>query len=184
MKPVSRVVFLAAALVVLVTAGGRCPAGELHGSEMFRSDDRFSESIDMLFDVEQGGELSLGTTNGSVRVRTWSRDQIRLVVTKSTTASGPYNARTILEDFLVQARHQGKNLRLTGKADSENCRKSVGVTFTVWVPRNFNVAIDTGDGDVELGKLNGSFSARTARGRISFQCEPSGMDIEVENNTG
>jgi hypothetical protein len=59
----------------------------------------------------------------------------------------------------------------------------VGVTFTVWVPKNYNVDINTGEGNVDIGKLNGSFSAKTANGKISFECEPNGMDIEVEHRT-
>jgi hypothetical protein len=104
-------------------------------------------------------------------------------VTKTTDASSSYNAQTILEDFLVLARHKGKDLDLQAKAKSENCRKSVGVTFTVWVPQNYNVDVNTGDGNVDIGKLNGSFSAKTANGKISFECEPNGMDIEVEDHT-
>jgi hypothetical protein len=188
MNPAKRAILLIVVLSISLTAG-LCPAGEprltdLQGDGLFRSGNSFSESIDMLFDVKQGGELSLGTTNGSVQIKTWSKDQIRLVVTKTTAASSPFNARTILENFLVQARHKGRNLELTATAHTENCRNSVGVTFTVWVPRNYNVAINTGDGNVDIGKINGSFSAKTAKGKITFECEPNGMDIEIQDNTG
>jgi len=60
----------------------------------------------------------------------------------------------------------------------------VGVNFTVWVPKNYNVAINTGEGNVDIGKINGSFSAKTAKGKITFECEPTGMDIEVQDKTG
>jgi hypothetical protein len=184
-KTMVLVAFLCALGVALI---GQAMAGgteyrDLNTSEFLKRGGHYTESIDMLFDVKQGGELSLGTTNGSVQIKTWSRNQVRLVVTKTTNASSPYNARTILENFLVQARHQGKDLQLKALANTEACKQSVGVTFTVWVPQNYNVAIDTGDGNVDIGKLNGSFSAKTGNGKISFECEPEGMDIEVEDHT-
>ena len=188
MNPARSFILLAVVLAVSLAFAGQCAAGDpayndLETTGLFKKGDSFSESIDMLFDVEQGGALSLGTTHGSVKINTWSKDQIRLVVTKTTAAESSFNARTILEDFLVQARHKGKDLHLTARADSEACRKSVGVTFTVWVPKNYNVAINTGEGNVDIGKLNGSFSAKTAKGKITFECEPNGMDIEIQDNT-
>jgi hypothetical protein len=189
MNPAKSFILLAIVFAVSLVIAGFCAAGDptyndLQSTGLFKKGHNFSESIDMLFDVEQGGALSLGTTNGSVRIKTWSKDQIRLVVTKTTAAESSFNAQTILEDFLVQARHKGKDLHLTAMAYSETCRSSVGVTFTVWVPKNYNVAIDTGDGNVDIGKINGSFSAKTAKGKITFECEPNGMDIEVRDKTG
>ena len=106
------------------------------------------------------------------------------IVTKTTDAGNSFSARTILEDFLVQASHRGKDLELKGKAYTSACRNSVGGTFTVWGPKNYNVAINTGEGNVDIGKINGSFSAKTAKGKITFECEPTGMDIEVQDRTG
>jgi hypothetical protein len=188
MKLVIRAIFVATLCALSIAFVGQAVAGgttyrDLQTNEFLKRGSHYTESIDMLFDVKQGGELSLGTTNGSVRINTWAKDQVRLVVTKTTNAADPYNARTILESFLVQAKHQGKNLDLKALANTEACKQSVGVTFTVWVPKNYNVAINTGDGNVDIGKLNGSFSAKTGKGKISFECEPEGMDIEVEDHT-
>jgi DUF4097 and DUF4098 domain-containing protein YvlB len=118
-----------------------------------------------------------------VKINTWKKNQIRLLITKTTRAESPYNARTILEDFLVQAKHKGKDLDLQAIANSETCKKSVGVTFEVWVPKDYNVAINTGSGNVDIGKINGSFTAKTGNGKISFECDPDGMDIEVEDKS-
>lgn len=172
----------------MLAAGGSALAGgqsysALDGGNLLKKGAHYTESIDMMFDVMKGGALSLGTTNGSVRIKTWSRNQVRLVITKTTSAASPYNARTILEDFLVQARHEGGDLDLKAVANSESCKKSVGVTFEVWVPEDYNVVINTGKGDVDIGKISGSFSAKTGDGKISFECDPDGMDIEVEDKS-
>ncbi len=188
MNSAKRSLFLFLVLALTTLSGTLLVAGEQHfdplrTGELFKKGNDYAESIDMMFDVVQGGALSLGTTNGSVKVNTWSRDQIRVVITKTTRAGSPYNARTILEDFLVQARHRGKNLELQGVANSESCKNAVGVTFEVWVPENYSVDIKTGKGDVDIGKITGTFSAKTGNGRISFECDPDGMDIEVEDRS-
>lgn len=188
MNSAKRSLFLFLVLALTISAGGSLFAGDRHfdplrTGELLKKGNDYAESIDMMFDVVQGGALSLGTTNGSVKVNTWSRDQIRLLITKTTRAGSPYNARTILENFLVQARHEGKNLELQGVANSESCKNGVGVTFEVWVPKNYSVDINTGKGDVDIGKITGTFSAKTGNGKISFECDPDGMDIEVEDKS-
>ena len=188
MRAATRTVFLVAVLLVIAIAGaavaGESPYRALQGNQLFKKGSDYTELIDVLFDVNQGGELLLGTTNGSVKINTWSKDQIRLVITKTTNAATPFNARTILEDFLVQTRHQGKTFHLLAEANTEACKNSVGVSFTVWVPENYRVNVETGDGNVDIGKLTGTFSAKTANGKITFECDPNGMDIEVEDKTG
>jgi hypothetical protein len=191
MSPVKRLVrilLLVVVSTVVLTVSGVVSAGDqtfraLTAGELFKKGPQYTESIDMMFDVTQGGALSLGTTNGSVRINTWSRNQIRLVITKTMNAESPFNARTILEDFLVQARHKGRDLDLQAVAGSESCKNTVGVTFEVWVPQDYNVDINTGSGNVDIGKISGSFSAKTGDGKISFECDPEGMDIEVEDNS-
>jgi hypothetical protein len=45
------------------------------------------------------------------------------------------------------------------------------------------VDINTGKGNVDIGKISGSFCAKTGNGKISFECDPEGMDIEVEDRS-
>jgi hypothetical protein len=59
----------------------------------------------------------------------------------------------------------------------------VGVTFSLWVPRSYNVDIKTRRGSIDIGKLNGSFNAYTSDGKITFECDPEAVDIEVEDKT-
>lgn len=188
MDSANRTMILLVILTIVLATGSMALAGvpdyrALVTGELFKKGPHYTESIDMMFDVNRGGELSLGTTNGSVRINTWTKNQIRLVITKTTRAKDAYNARTILEDFLVQARHKGRDLDLQAIANSETCKNSVGVTFEVWVPKDYNVAIDTGSGNVDIGKINGSFTAKTGNGKISFECDPDGIDIEVEDKS-
>lgn len=181
-----------ALLFMLVSMFQARPAGagdkaclDLCGDEVCRCGNTFTQSTDVLFDVDSGGVLRLGTTRGSVTINTWTKDKIRVVITKTTQASNSSTALSILKDFLVQASQQGDDLNVNARARTETSDESVGVTFKVWVPQNCNVAVETGKGSIGIGKLTGKFSARTLEGKITLECDPdAGLDIEVEDRTG
>jgi hypothetical protein len=172
----SLVTLMATAAVASRTSGLQKGAMEVLGQS-------YVESIDVLFDVGAGGRLSLGTTMGSIRVQTWSRDQIRLVVTKSTRAADVDAARRMLAMFSVRARHGGRDLALKARARSKECAKAVGVEFTIWVPKSYNLNIKTKNGSIELPEVDGTFSAHTDDGTITLDCDTETLDIEVEDKS-
>jgi hypothetical protein len=165
---------------------GRGPTGQFvrEAVKLLLKDHTYTESAEMLFDVKSGGALSLGTTNGSIRVATWEKEKIRLVITKTARASCAFDAKALLAKFLVQTKCEGKDLHLVAKAQTKECKETVGVTFTVWVPRSYNVDIKTEAGSIDIGRLNGKFSAHTNDGKITLDYNPDdGLDIEVEDRT-
>lgn len=177
------------AFVFLVTLAGSAGATRYSTGDDFtvkRSDLRMTsggsyvESIDMLFDVEQGGVLILGTSHGSVAVRTWPYAKVRMVVSKSASVDSEIDARRIFDMFRVQALRGGADLKFTARARTAEAAENVGVTFTIWVPRSYNVDIKTKSGNIELPELGGRFSAHTSDGRISVDCDPEDVDIEVD----
>jgi hypothetical protein len=176
----NRRIVLVVALVILVMGVAEAQSGGLDGIR----GQSYIESIDMLFTVRSGGQLSLGTSLGSVSVQTWSREQVRLVVTKRTSAADPGAARKILDLFSVRALHGGKDLRLEGLAVTDAAAKAMGVEFTLWVPKSYNLAIETKSGDVLLPEVEGTFTARTDDGRIILDCDTRKLDIEVEDRSG
>ena len=170
------VMLAAASAVAAGTSGLQKGAMEVLGQS-------YVESIDVLYNVGEGGRLSLGTTMGSIRVQTWSRDQIRLVVTKSIHAADVDAARRMLDLFSVRALHGGRNLTLTARAKSTKCAEVVGVEFAIWVPKSYNLDIKTKSGSIELPEVDGTFSAHTEDGTITLDCDAEALDIEVEDNS-
>jgi hypothetical protein len=174
------------ALVAVMIASD--PAAVLAGEDVERElldlrGQSYVESIDMLFNVRSGGSLSLGTVLGSVRVRTWSREQIRLVVTKRTQAADMETARRILDGFSVRALHGGRDLALEGLARTRSAARAMGVEFTLWVPKSYNLEIRTRSGSIALPKVDGKFSAHTDAGTIVLDCDTDEMEIEVEDRS-
>ena len=153
-------------------------------SDLRQTGGAYVESIDMLFNVEPAGVLILGTSLGSVNVRTWPYDKVRLVVDKRAEVDSEIDARRIFDMFRIQARRGGADLKFTARARTSEAAENMGVTFTIWVPRSYNLDIKTKSGDIEIPELEGRFSAHTSDGRIVVDCDPEEVDIEVEDRTG
>jgi len=180
-------ILIGSLLVTLALGASRAHAVDpnaIQRSALEQRGTNYVETMDMLFDVRPGGVLSLGTSIGSVSVQTWSRDQIRLVVTKRVQASDADAARRILDQFSVRALHGGKNLKLKAAAKTQECADVVGVEFTIWVPKSYNLDITTSSGSISLPDVDGTFSARTGDGKISVDCSTDDLDVEVEDRTG
>jgi hypothetical protein len=172
-------------LAVTFIAVGPGAADVLAGGDVLEvRGQSYVESIDMLFNVRSGGRLSLGTAVGSVSVQTWSREQIRLVVTKRTKAADLHTARRILDEFSVRALHGGKDLTLEGRARTLEAATALGVEFTLWVPKSYNLAIRTRSGSIALPEVDGRFSAHTDAGAILLDCDTDELEIEVEDRSG
>ena len=177
------------ALVVLLT--GTAGATSYSTGDDFtvrRSDLRhtggnYVESIDMLFNVDRTGELILGTSLGSVNVRTWPYDKVRMVVSKSANVDNEIDARRIFDMFRIQAMRGGADLKFTARARTDEAAANMGVTFTIWVPRSYNLDIKTRSGDIEIPELEGRFTAHTSDGKIFVDCDPEAVDIEVEDRS-
>jgi hypothetical protein len=86
--------------------------------------------------------------------------------------------------FRIQALRGEGDLTLTAIAGTAECARAVGVTFTVWVPKSYDVKIKTESGDIDIPKMKGRFSAHTSDGKISVDCDTSDLDVEVEDHTG
>jgi len=184
----ARMTLWALVLVMAGTAGATSySTGDdftVRRSDLQQSGGNYVESIDMLFNVERSGALILGTSLGSVNVRTWPYDKVRLVVSKSANVDSEIDARRIFDMFRIQAQRGGADLRFTARARTTEAAENMGVTFTIWVPRSYNLDIKTKSGDIEIPELEGRFTAHTSDGKIVVDCDPEAVDIEVENRTG
>jgi len=185
------VLLLSAAALTATDPTGEALAGASHLGDLFivtrgevtRDGIGFLESTEMRIDISPKGVLSLGTTVGSISVRTWACDHVRLVVDKRARPGSADDARRLFEMFRIQARPARGDVALRAHAANDVCARTVDVRFTLWVPKNCSVQVSTKSGDIDLPELNGRFSAHTSAGKISVECDADEMDIEVEDHT-
>jgi DUF4097 and DUF4098 domain-containing protein YvlB len=120
-------------------------------------------------------ELRVDTNDGNVSVTTWDRDKIEARVSTEGWRIGP-------DDVRIRESQSGARVDLD--VHVPNSHWSIGVhrrvSIELKVPREDNVAIHTGDGNISLEDVKGDLRLRSGDGRI----EGTGLDGSLEAKSG
>ncbi len=175
---------LATIIIAVLVVTGLSGVANAMGNHPLASDNMekwrsYVESVEVSFDAIPTHTFKLGTAKGSIRLNTWDRNHIKVVVTKTTKAPSLSVAQRILDGFSIQARSQAGTLALRGKGD----HKDVGITYTIWVPENYAVDVRTKEGSIDLASLSAKFSAHTENGKITIEGEDAeSLDVQVDDD--
>lgn len=116
-----------------------------------------SDDIEREFDVQAGGTVTLQSDAGAIDVNTWDQNRVRVRVRNTT-------------GFDVEIEQQGNEIRIL--ADSEGSGffnfRGGSIGFTLDVPREFNLSLDTGGGHIEIADITGAIDADTSGGHIEI----------------
>lgn len=144
------------------------------------------------FTVSGTPHLNLQTFDGYISVHAWDKQEIQ--VTSSKRAATEQEMRGIN----LRSNQNGSDINVTAEFD-KNFAAKVGsmettnalVSFDVYIPRNANVRLTSGDGHIELEGVNGNLELNTADGRIEVRDSNGRLTaktgdgrIEVENFNG
>ena len=144
-----------------------------------------------------------GLQNGSIRVRGWEGDSVRVTARLQANAGSDEDARSLLKEIRIVA--DGRRVRAEGPSEWRS-REGWSAGYVVWVPRRFDLSLDATNGSLGVegvvGKLNlrttngsvaltdvgGEVHARTQNGSLNVQLtgsgwEGSGLDAETQNGS-
>jgi hypothetical protein len=144
-----------------------------------------------------------GRQNGSIRVRGWDGDSVRVTARLQANASSDDDARNLLKEVRVVA--DGRSVRAEGPSNWRN-REGWSASYVVWVPRRFDLSLEatngalgvhgvsgrldlrTTNGSVALTGVGGDVHARTQNGSLNVQLagkswDGSGLDAETQNGS-
>jgi len=146
------------------------------------SNSALAENIERKFDVAAGGALNLKTDAGSVKVLTHKAPTaIVEVKIKGRDAN----------EFELVTELKGSTLEVVGEIDGRGWNRNLRVEFTVTVPQQFDVEIDTAGGSINVADLEGNLSAETSGGSIrigsirgAVELNTSGGSISTEEVYG
>jgi hypothetical protein len=124
----------------------------------------YIEKISQDFVVEAGGSVYLNTSFGSVVVKSWDKEEVLLSVNKVTDASSESTAKEVFEKFTVSAQKKENDIHI--KVQDSGSSELFDVIFQLNVPRKFNLDLETDDGKIEIGDLEGNVEAETKKGSI------------------
>lgn len=121
--------------------------------------------VERTFPVRDGQNLAVDVGSGAVTVETTARGEAEVVVRGTGR-----NVAADFEALRFTATMDGNTLRVRTQPRSRfgiRTRSSTSsFSYTVRVPRRFNVNVDTGSGSVRVGDVEGTLSVDTGSGSV------------------
>jgi hypothetical protein len=145
---------------------------------------KITRTVEKTFTVQPGGNFKAITQGGDIAVSTGDVKEIRITAREVIRASSEQEADELLKDLTLVFEQQGDNVTAEAKYGKSfglhfHVSTPVQVSFTVTVPRNFNLNLTTSGGDIAVASITGSVRARTSGGDLKFER----IDGEIDGST-
>lgn len=148
-----------------------------------------AKTIEKSFDVGNGGLLKLDTNAGSIKIDTHNDNVVK--VTVRIEGDNEEDEDKVKVSFDAS----GNNVTVIGERENSGKgfwgRNHVKVAYSVTVPVNYNLDLDTAGGSIKVNDLTGDVNAHTSGGSISLghidglvDVNTSGGSIKVDEVTG
>ncbi len=140
--------------------------------------------------TKNGQRLHLVIDLGNIIIHTQNTNQVDYRV-RLEADSSQKDAKLLLKSFSMNARQAVEGVYLRGQTNGCQCSGRLWVTVEVNVPRNYNLEISTGGGNIETEDINGRIGLSTAGGNIlagmvggPARLNTDGGHITVKNVSG
>lgn len=142
-----------------------------------------TENIEKSFKVKSGGTLDIKSDQGSIKVETWNKKKVEILVKKKA------RNKDRLKGFKVKFEQKGNQILVDGDGERNN---RVSLKYIVKVPKEFNLDLNTGGGSITVDDISGEIKVDTSGGSISIgdvikgavDADTSGGSIKVGNVGG
>lgn len=150
---------------------------------LFYSTSLLAETFTEKFDVNLGGQLTVQTDAGSIRVETHDEATIELVINVENKESGEFSYRHELVDG---------DLTIIGEVErNKGWIRNLKVEFSLLIPKNYNVKLNTSGGSLSIEDIVGELKASTSGGSINVgnidgdvKLRTSGGSINTDSISG
>lgn len=136
------------------------------------------------YDVQPGKLLEIQSDLGDIKITTWDKDIVSIKV------FGDRNAADDVKFYFNQTSN-GVLIDAEKRSSWSGWFSRIRVKYEIDVPRNFNLDLKTGGGDILVLDINGEINLKTSGGDITCEeirgnivATTSGGDIELINHVG
>jgi hypothetical protein len=120
-----------------------------------------------------------GRQNGSIRVRGWDGDSVRVTARLQANANSDDDARAMLKDVRIVA--DGRSVRAEGPSTWRS-REGWSASYVVWVPRRFDLSLEATNGALGVDGVSGRLDLRTTNGSVALV--DVGGDVHARTQNG
>lgn len=145
---------------------------------------KITRTVEKTFAVQPGGRLNAETQGGKITVKSDDISEVRITVTQVIDANTEEAANKVLEKLSLNLEQKGNDVSAIASYEKRigsmwGNWPPVQVSFTITVPRAFNLLLNTSGGDIKVGSVKGSVNARTSGGDLTFER----IDGELDGKT-
>jgi hypothetical protein len=120
-----------------------------------------------------------GRQNGSIRVRAWDGDSVRVTARLQANANSDADAANLLKDLRIIA--DGRSVRAEGP-DNWRSHEGWSSSYVVWVPRRFDLSLEATNGALGVDGVMGRLELRTVNGSVALT--DVGGDVRARTQNG
>jgi Toastrack DUF4097 len=129
--------------------------------------EKFSERSVKTFEVDPGGSLSVDTTLGSFHVDAGATDTVTVEAFFQVEADSLEKAERKFKDLQLNFAQNGNDVEI--HSDFRGSKNHLTLEFRISVPRNYNLKLKTGAGNIEVVDVYGNVNANTSGGSIRIK---------------
>lgn len=158
-------------------------------------DAKIVRTVEKTFAVQPGGDFSGLTQGGDIKVTSGDVAEVHVVAKQTFRADSEKEADAIAAEMSFRLEQQGNTVVAESRYEKKAVNwfgswPPVSVSYTVTVPREFNLDLRTSGGDIEVGSVKGTVKARTSGGDLRFakidgavDGHTSGGNVRLEEGT-
>lgn len=146
---------------------------------------KITRVVEKTFAVQPGGNFKASTQGGDITIKTADTPEVRIAAKQVIRAATDKEADELLQDLTLTFEQNGNDIVTEAKYEKGRSGfhwgswPPVQVSFTVTVPRNFNLNLNTSGGDIAVASLQGDVRARTSGGGLKFDR----IDGDIDGHT-
>jgi len=140
-------------------------------------------SVEKTFTVQPGGKLKVQTSGGDIKVLTGTGNEVKVTASQEINTDSESKADDLLKNLRLTIEQEGNNVVASAKYEKAGGwnwgSTPVTVSFTVLVPHQYSVDLNTSGGDIGVENLSGQAHLRTSGGNLKL----NQIDGEVDGST-
>lgn len=153
--------------------------GDAQEATFARDEDGFVETIDQRYIVDPAATLTLEAEIGSIRVDSWTNDEVEIHIEKRIKGRREDRARSAFEEIevVLSRRDNDVHIRVIDNDESIFFRNRVTVEMNVRVPESCTLDLTTVDGHIEVDAVKSRITARAVDGDIEIRKSDGQIDV-------
>ncbi len=147
------------------------------------------ETVERTATLGSGGRVVVETTNGSIKVESWSGSEVQVTARKKARADDSSRARELLSEIEIHVEERGGEVRIEADMPSSGMGsgwfrdESATVSFQIKMPADAELEARSRNGSIEAREIGGRTRLRTSNGSIKAFGVDGALQVESSNGS-